>query len=265
VELVLGMEETLRECITNLISLGIPIHTAVDTREQLFVLNKLDRSDAKDIPSPVSNGTALERFGKHSISIYNKEQEILRFYDEYCNSVTKNMSFIEEKMNTLKLTDEFGRSISNLKGYYGLLLVFYKDQQLISKVKELELKYLREYLSIVITDSARMEKFVSNKCDYINKFMNSFNDSLVYMKESFDVLDLSDGGNRDSWKNFQFKFKRQWKDITDQLDRLMNPKTNIMQNEIINLEDIYKREYQKIEEDIHYFSNRLINLQIAVK
>ena len=268
VDLVLNIEENLRISIEQLLCLGIFTHCADSTKQSISVINKIDRQDVKEISSPNANVNSLERLGKFGISIYKKDEESLRNFDHYSSEIQRLFSKLELILNKNKeegiSNDAVVRGINHLKNLYKILFLNQKDNILSKNIKELELKFLREYAAIITTDSKRMEKFVNDKSDNINHFVNIVEVDIKLMIKAFEPLELSDCENKDAWVVFRQQFKQHSNDIMNLLQKIMNPKTNFLLSEVSALENIYKKEYQKIEEDYCYLSQRMNGLQISV-
>ena len=255
-EQVLELEENLRDNIEKLLMLGITTNCDFSRKDKIIIVNE------KQTPDILKSNQNLEK--KILFEIYNEEFEKMKEYDK-CKERT--FSLIEEITSNLKDLNQPTGKIKNLKYLVELMNYQYNDLGIITRVKDCELTYLREYSKIISHDIENMGYTIKEKLSLMDEFLNSVAKNLGELNKLVEYTFEFSTTTTDLKSRYDFvkKFKQINKDILETVNKVLGKQPDNPYGDILRLNEIFKTELLNLKKSHMFNSDKLKDLKIHIQ
>ena len=272
-DFIFEIEELLRENVEKLLCLGVVTDVTHTKSDKILVVNKLLEEGFRPIKVSFDDGAkplkdVMEKFSVH---IYSTEEERMKDFQYTKAGVTHYIKEVEEALEDYKKlkpekAESVDQTMDRLKVHLEYISTRHHEVHFVNKLKDLQLKYYREYIALIATDFISLESFVKKKAQSIDTFFQDINGKIKELIEAFDhYFNRSDDGNKKQRMDFMSTFRRVISEVTDLFNKVYTNNSNTFYQEIRRLDQDFKATFEKMQKDFTFYSDRLDHIQFVNK
>lgn len=272
-DFVFEIEELLRDNIEKLMCIGIATDIEQTPAKKIVVVNKLLEQGFRPIKVSFEDGTPplKETIEKYSVQVYGWEQERLKRFEYTKSGVDYYMKEIENFLNEQKkITPTKASAIDDMvlkmKIHLDHMVMRYKEVNLVNRLKEIQLKYYKEYISVVTTEHLTLESLVKKKAGNIDNFFRDVNIRVKELVEAFNKFiekEAEGNGNGKMRQIFIGSFRRITDELLDNISKVFTAGPNTFYQQIRRLDLEFKEPFKKLQENLMFYSQKLDNITLA--
>ena len=238
------VQDSLRSNIERLLLLGITVNNDTSTDEKVFVVGK---------KNSVARGSQILQQevpseSKVLFEIYNHESRNITKYNDLKASIkellNRSLSQIEQtaSKDAVQLFEEINVKIRHIEKNY-------EEITLISRLKDSELKFLREYTHNSLEEVLKLRTFTLEKLHSLNSFLKGIDDEVQCLEKAFSVL-IKDPGPNLEQGSFQRIFKKCCIDIKAHVYKVLTGQKDFMNSGSVPFEEAFRTELDKIKKKL---------------
>jgi len=252
-ESILQIQNTLRSSIENLLLLGITTTCDLDTNDKILVITK--RNPQGDVSDFLRSGYIPEK--ETLFEIYNQEADRAVETTHLKNQIKK---LFDELSQHKQETD----ALQKLKAQVELLQVTNQELGVISRLKDVEMNFTREYARIALTDIDQLKEYVDKKVHTVDSFLKQVDKHLKDMDESFEVM-FQDPKELKNRIQFHRKFKTTCKEIRSGIFEIISKQKNSVHSSLGVLQEAFQLELSKIKKELLKSGNKIREIEFKIK
>lgn len=252
---IFDLQQELRLNIERILLLGIDTTADFSTRDKIILVDPKSGGE-------IQSGFLKNEFTKEKnyfFQIYNEEYEFLKDFNNLKNLTNKVFDDITGIAKDLNSQD-LNVNLRHLRYLLDTTHIQYHDISMVTKLKDYELSYIREYSKRIVEEMETLNAHMSDKISDIDETLNSANNSVKQLNQlvefSFEYL----GGDGKKKLDFIKDFKRITKDILDSTAKLLKKKPEGNRSEIQALDEALKVQIDKIYKDFKMNSEKMQDL-----
>lgn len=270
VQQVFELEEQIRLNVEKLLCLGIS--TDVDSTKggKIVVVNKLYDQGYKQAKLLLDDKqvSLKDRIEKFSLEVYSWEEENLKKFeyaktgaDLYLQKMSKLLSELQSSHNKSAQLED----VDKFKLHLDHICERYKEIHMVGKLKDLQIRYYKEYTNLLTTDSLELESFVKTKAMGIDAFFKKISDGLRELRYPYERLfEQVEGNNPKNRKEFCVAFQKFFDETTERVNRVFGASSNSLESDVKDLESSFRPQFERLQSTLNYFSERLSNISLKV-
>ena len=255
---ILKLQHNVRTNIEGLLTLGVTVACNISHKDQIIVVTK--QNNCEDEVNPL-RGTSIPKT-KLLFEIYKEEHENVRKFEGLMDNMKKLLD------QTIKEVDKEAsknllKKLKSLSEYMECLQINYEDMGLMSRLKDIEMNFTREYSKILDGSMNRIKSFVEEEGKLVDDFLEKIHSGIKELSKSYESTHLQESKGTKSQKVFLTVFRKMNKEIKDASHGILGKRKELDYGETRILENIFLKDFEKICEE--YKRNRARLKKIGIK
>jgi len=252
---ILELQETLRVNIENLLLLGINTTFDFSWNDKVIVVSSTNQE--KNQQNYFKENSFPEK--NFLFESYAKEFDNIDKFQALKNDI-QNL-FDESVKNSQTTSEDFNSTMETMKVQIEKLQIYTHDIGLISRLKDIEIKFLREYSHVVINNVEKLKTFVDEKTCLLDSFIKDLNTQLKELDRWFEIT----WQNPKDFKNrlqFQRRFKKFYQEVGEKISMILTKQKNSMY--LGDLQNTLELGIAEIKRELQRNSKRFQEIDIRI-
>lgn len=255
---ILKLQHNVRTNIESLLTLGVTVACNISHKDQIIVVTK--QNNCEDEVNPL-RGTSIPKT-KLLFEIYKDEHENVRKFEGLMDNMKK---LLDQSMKEAdkEASKNLLKKLKSLNECMECLQINYEDMGLMSRLKDIEMNFTREYSKILDGSMNRIKSFVEEEGKLVDEFLEKIHSGIKELGKSYESTHLQESKGTKSQKVFLTVFRKMNREIKDASHGILGKRKEIDYGETRILEDIFLKDFEKICEE--YKKNRARLKKIGIK